>query len=354
MGKTAILVVLAATLGSTLLMYNAKESAFEGERRQVDYQEEQLAKEIARAGYNLALGKVKRDYDSYKDLPGQSAEYQDGQYHLASSGEGRRATIEATGEYHSKEYTIEGKVEEIYPPNAAVYVDGSSVSANYYGNSFIISGEDTAPPSIGSAAEEDLSTTSRAVVAREPSVAKTLIDGLASMQYDNVYGQKPEADIYHGEPYFDLEKLVNDAQAAPDEYYEGDQQFNGSDTFGSADAPVVVVVDGNATMSGNATGYGLLLVEGDLSLAAGNFTWEGIVIAYGDVGVSVDYTGNAKVYGSVVMIPDQFDESEEEGTVNFEIGGNARIQYSSQAIERLVPVLDTFEERVLLLSEQAY
>lgn len=356
MGKTAILIVLAATLGSTLLMHNAKDSAFEAERRQVDYQKEELAREIARAGYNLALGKVKRDFDAYQTLSEEPVSYQEGAYHVSATGEGNRATITSTGEYDDKQSTIEGTVERSYPLNAAVYVDGPSVDPRYYGNAFDISGYDMPPPSVEARPSPEEAERMKAVVAREQSAVDALLDGLSHMQHDNVYGQQEEDDIYRGEPYIDLEALVEDADENADETFDGDHRFAGSTTFGSADDPVVVVVNGDATLQGNMSGYGMLLVKGDVSFAAGNFTWEGIVMAYGDDGVDVDFTGNAKVYGSVVIVPEQFGESDEGDTVNFAIGGNARMQYSSEAIMRLAPDLTTLNDskNVVLVSERTF
>ncbi len=196
----------------------------------------------------------------------------------------------------------------------------------------------------------------QAVVAREESAVSALLDGLSQAQHDNVYGIEEEDDIYQGTPQIDLQTLVDDARANADETYQGDQHFNGNTTMGSADDPVLVVVEGDVRLNGTVSGYGMLLVEGDISFASGNFTWEGIVMGYGDDGIDVDFTGNAKLYGSMIVVPETFGESDADDTVNFAVGGNARLQYSSKAIYRLAPELTSLSDsrRVVLVSERTY
>jgi Tfp pilus assembly protein PilX len=57
----------------------------------------------------------------------------------------------------------------------------------------------------------------------------------------------------------------------------------------SASNPMTVVVDGNFSMTGNFTGYGLLVVTGNFAYS-GNTGWNGIVLVVGDG--TTTYTGN--------------------------------------------------------------
>jgi hypothetical protein len=354
MGKTAVLVVLAATLGSTMLMHNAKTSAFEAEGRQADYQKKELAKEVARAGYNIALGKVKREFSAYQDLSDSPVTYNHGQYQITASGSDNEAIITSTGTYDNEEYTIQGTVERLYPLSAAVYIEGPSVTPDYYGDAFDVSGNDVTPPS--ECCRGDGGSPVQAVVAREGSAVTSLLDGLSHLQHDNVYGLADEDDIYQGVPHIDLRELLDDARTNADQTFEGDQHLNGNTTMGSADNPVVVVIKGDLQVNGDYSGYGMLLVEGDISLASGNFTWEGIVMGYGDDGIDVDVTGNAKLYGSLIVVPEQFGESAADDTVDFAVGGSARLQYSSEAIMRLAPKLTTLDDsrHVVLVREETF
>jgi hypothetical protein len=56
----------------------------------------------------------------------------------------------------------------------------------------------------------------------------------------------------------------------------------------SASNPKTIVVDGNLTLSGNETGYGLLVVTGNFSYN-GNIGWNGIILVVGDG--TTTYTG---------------------------------------------------------------
>ncbi len=61
--------------------------------------------------------------------------------------------------------------------------------------------------------------------------------------------------------------------------------------LGSAASPAINYVNGDLTLNGNHTGYGILVVTGTLHFG-GNFNWYGTVLVVGD-GV-VEFTGRRK------------------------------------------------------------
>lgn len=86
------------------------------------------------------------------------------------------------------------------------------------------------------------------------------------------------------------------------------------------------------TVSGTSTGAGILIVEdGDVSLT-GNFRWEGLILITGQyVGLRYGGGGDQTVYGSVV-VNETTDLSTE---VEVDASGNAKVLYSCQALNNV-------------------
>jgi hypothetical protein len=103
----------------------------------------------------------------------------------------------------------------------------------------------------------------------------------------------------------------------------------------SADNPKTVVVDGDLNLSGNMTGYGLLVVTGNFSYN-GNIGWNGIILVVGDG--TTTYTGlgggNGEFDGAVftATIKDSSGNLLSNfGNVNYHIsgGGGNGVYYNS-------------------------
>src|SRR5439155_1082931 len=62
---------------------------------------------------------------------------------------------------------------------------------------------------------------------------------------------------------------------------------------------VIDYVDGDLTLNGNGTGYGILVVRGTLTMD-GNFTWYGLVLVVGDGVMRFNGGGNGKIVGMLV------------------------------------------------------
>jgi hypothetical protein len=70
--------------------------------------------------------------------------------------------------------------------------------------------------------------------------------------------------------------------------------------LGTVSDPVINVVDGDVTLKGNTTGYGILLVTGTLKMG-GDFSWNGLVLVIGDGKVEFQGGGNGQINGSVIV-----------------------------------------------------
>ena len=70
--------------------------------------------------------------------------------------------------------------------------------------------------------------------------------------------------------------------------------------LGTAGSPVTDYVNGDLTLSGSNTGYGILLVTGTLSFG-GDFSWNGLVFVIGDGVLTFNGGGSGQINGSVIV-----------------------------------------------------
>jgi hypothetical protein len=75
-------------------------------------------------------------------------------------------------------------------------------------------------------------------------------------------------------------------------WIDGDASFTGGPTIGSANEPVILIVDGNASFSGNTNIHGIVMVMGDLNMT-GNTTVTGALVSNGNTS---NATGSLDVY----------------------------------------------------------
>jgi hypothetical protein len=69
---------------------------------------------------------------------------------------------------------------------------------------------------------------------------------------------------------------------------------------GTAAAPTIEYVNGDLSLSGNVTGYGILVVTGNYS-ASGNVGWNGVVLVVGQGVMNVNGGGNNSYNGAVLV-----------------------------------------------------
>src|SRR5207249_3497890 len=96
----------------------------------------------------------------------------------------------------------------------------------------------------------------------------------------------------------------------------------GIQTYGTPANPQITHLS-NTTgviLNGNATGAGILVVEGDLTIK-GDFNFVGLILVRGQTRVDTDISGNATIFGSL------WTED-----LNLIVGGSAIIDYSSDAL----------------------
>jgi hypothetical protein len=131
----------------------------------------------------------------------------------------------------------------------------------------------------------------------------------------NVAGSPQPIDMSPTNPFYTLAEVLglSDAETA---------DLIGSPDNTSITNPLngITVIHGDAKVTSNFTGEGLLYVTGDLQ-GAGSFTFKGLIYVEGDL----KYTGTPWILGSVVV----------RGTSDWNFSaGNAAVLYSSEAISQ--------------------
>jgi len=111
--------------------------------------------------------------------------------------------------------------------------------------------------------------------------------------------------------------------------------------WGTRSNPKIVYVKGTpdpaqayyaVRLSGNSSGVGVLIIEdGDLSIT-GNFRWEGLILITGQYsGLRYGGGGNQTIYGGIVVNETVNANSE----VEVDAMGNPKVLYSCQALENV-------------------
>jgi len=247
--------------------------------------------------------------------------------------------------------------------NAAVSFPGTQADTGFTGNSFEISGNDwrMPPPGVDPSGPDGVNPAvwGVAVSTQFPANEARVEATLSGNQQDNVTGRR-EDPAQSGEGDNTIDTDPNATMSAVHEFIEAigalppsadiikmqsspnDPVSLSSQTFGSPTNPVIVHVKGTEpdptsqftalSLSGDTTGYGILIVEdGDLKIS-GNFRWNGpIIVSGGYVGVGFMGGGNQSVYGAVISNETSTDEA--AGFREGLFAGNAKIRYSKEALD---------------------
>ncbi|MBI2089112.1 MAG: hypothetical protein HYT78_10260 [Deltaproteobacteria bacterium] len=202
----------------------------------------------------------------------------------------------------------------------ATSLAGSTAAAtetNFSGTAFTINGTDGcgAAPAVPGIAVTD------PALQTEITNSTTSDGGLASNQMSLVTGTGSSPSVTVVSPMSQTVSQMADAfLARTHTVLEGGNYSSGS--WGTAAEPRITRIDGNAQLTGTIEGYGVLIVDGVLDLA-GNFTFNGLVIARGDIQVQV--TGNAGINGSLML----GESLTYDPQVELDVRGNATIRFNS-------------------------
>ena len=213
-------------------------------------------------------------------------------------------------------------------PGAIYLANDQATNATFKGDSFSIDGNDhnytggagSAPPVPGLSTRNDAN--------RQEAVAS-----LDAGQKDNIRGlgfsSSPLTPSIMTSPaapsIAQMNQIIDDLLALPSVVPYGDNNINGHADFGTNAAPQIshfTNADGvTIKANGDATGAGIMIVEGDLTIQ-GNLNFNGLILVRGRTSVQVtEVIGNATLYGSLWT-----------QDIDLNVGGSAIVNYSTQAL----------------------
>lgn len=241
-----------------------------------------------------------------------------------------RIWIRSTGTYRNVSRTVSVLVDftnVLNPPGAITLIDGSMPdNATLQSNAFNVDGNDTKPPTqLGTCGTPGASKYGISVDsdASYDSVAKA-----AEKRRDNITGAggwgsyANNGNISRTQLQSVANALIPQAKGLDDKTFPG-----------KPEAPGIFVAKGDVRLTGNLTGYGILIVDGGLAKGAGTFQWEGLIIVLGDG--NVDIRGTFDLYGALLVA------NTKNGVTNLNINGNGGVNYSSQALCRIQNMVPT-------------
>jgi hypothetical protein len=293
-----------------------------------------LARELARSGMNVASGQAHRDWDnavSFINNDLASVEQEGGDFQAAATQLSPTSIeLDVTGTYGPQAHHLKRTLVLAGPLDGAYVVDVPQVSPTFVESLFLIDGEDRRPFSVGgslpSTALHKPGLKTNSILVR--NAFGTALAGRTSRVHGAI---NDEGDLGSGSLKadvnweVDLEALYEEAVNHPDKQTFG-VTIDGSPlglTIGSPTNPVIAHVPSSTLISGEVTGYGILVVEGNL-MVMDEFIWEGIVLVRQDAGdLSVNYGGNAVIYGSLIVV----QRTEEDWAFTMPTDGRLQVTY---------------------------
>jgi hypothetical protein len=203
------------------------------------------------------------------------------------------------------------------PVPGSIYTEGNM---DCKGTSFHIDGNDY-DPALGTIVGG--STPLPGIVATGGPAA---VDCNTPQGWNNIEGLGPAPSVATATYDIDLDAYVQTYGSMADFIYNGNTSNPSTAGWGTIDDyKVIHVRGGDLHLSGANGGGGVILVEGDFTLS-GQFTWYGLIVCLGDVQMTGGGAG-IHIFGCLMTQGDVATS----GTVS----GNADIYYSSETISKL-------------------
>ena len=137
-----------------------------------------------------------------------------------------------------------------------------------------------------------------------------------------------------------LKALIDAIKVAPGANVYGNDPM--SIDLGTMASPIISYVEGNLTLNGSDTGWGVLVVTGSL-LMGGNFSWNGPIFVVGNGVADLGGGGTGTITGSVLVakIWDNYTDQNlldalGSPEVSWNGGGSNRIQYDHCYAENMM------------------
>lgn len=301
MGIRSLFLIVAGLVSGTALMIGMSQQAANNDMQISEYQEEVLLNQIAKSAENLVLAQAKRDFDNAASNVNHSDVAMKGGSFSSSAVANGDNELEVTvlAEYAGLKQEIVTTLQRnpgAGTLDAAFMIDAPSANVSLWGNYFCIIGNDHNPPSIGGSSP---GLNVGGVRATSHLVRDQIRTAMTGDRLPNIIGVNGGGDIYNETFSHDLNTIYRDAVMNADQTHNGE---NISGTFGSAGNPVVLHVTGDADISESMSGYGMLVIDGDLNTAEGTIYWEGVVVVNKETDLKFKLKDSSLIYGSVIVM----------------------------------------------------
>ena len=323
MGKMVLMLVLAASFGSSLLLSSSRRAAFDAARATVNVQADVLARELAASAGRLVVGRAVLNGSFRSAAPFTNLDFDGGEitldaYNASSTSLAFTVTARHTGATHRLQSNYAWAENDFPGP---LWLDAPYANVDIDPSSKILGGADNRPTYFDSTKFQELRL---ADLVSFPDMQSQLTSGLEDA--GSQLAVPPAMSTILQQHYTPaLETIYYDATDALGKgtVGRGDITVRGPNTgrnpfvlptdaqVGSAAEPAIVRVVGGLTIPAGKRleGNGMLLVEGPLTVAAdtvsgdhGALDWDGIVLVRTDLDyLPVDLSGDVDVLGAVLV-----------------------------------------------------
>jgi hypothetical protein len=308
MGKFALFIVIASGFLISLNGMTARESSLEIAATEAIYEHQQLARSVAMSAFNIASGRLRDDFESYRTtMTGQTLG--EGTYDLAVEGpECGPVVVTTTGYQDGAGWSITatfnpegGVAEEEEPPD---YM-GAGITA---GNNITIKAPLTLA-ALGSAnsnlhADNDLKLT----------VPGAYVSGFGTAGNNlTLPSGQTAADIFHPNSNPDGDPLTQSGVAERDpqrpdrsileplaDAIKPNDNWSGTYAMGGTSSdPTIWIYDGSTKTAGDVvfTGYGIIFIDGNLTLEHKlSSTGKLAIYVYNDMTINRDFYISGLLY----------------------------------------------------------
>ena len=317
MGKAILILALGMSLLVTMLIFSLNKNSNTGLATAVNSYSNTKARLIANSGIEIYLEKLRED----KSLTGNflNNSLMDGTYDMYISGSDT-IYVKSVAHYNGVNHTsyVKASRDSISFPNikAAVYVSSNNTNLHLNGN-MTISGYDH--DMNGNLID---SSGVSGIGVDNPADSAFVADSLNSKVSGGITGSGGDPSVSVVADTIDWLALTESYIFAADTTLPTGTYGTGT-VLGTQSHPKITYCAGDVNLSGTAYGYGIMIVNGNLDMT-GQFTYHGIVIAYGQSTINTKTTGNAGIFGAAIFVGE---------SVNMQSTGNAQLLYSKAAID---------------------
>ena len=317
MGKGIIITVLGVSLITAFLVLKLNANSKEGLKTTVDYYEVTQARLIANSGVEVYLEKLRRNKTlsgTYTDI-----DLMDGEYDISITGPDSQMTITSTSHFGNTNHQVivTAKREPAVLPSVhgALYISTDTLNVKLQGDLEIEGNDrniDNSPgpePSMPGIAVDDAGDSAYVINNLKPQIAND-IEGLGGAPSVHTVVDNTNWDEVTQNLIFAQDTTI------------GTGIYAAGTVFGTFANPIITYVQGDVKFSSTATGSGIMIINGNVTMS-GQFTYYGMLIVYGKSSIETTFVGNGGIYGSTVIVG---------SSVDFKSTGTTGIYYSSQAI----------------------